>query len=101
MQDARGVAIDGFHQAGVCALSSPARSHFHVQQGQSITRVLCRMLTQQSHESVGPAVSTLKKLAILEPDLVMPAIIERTVSSLEGLEEVCRSANRISRRLRC
>jgi proteasome activator subunit 4 len=39
-------------------------------------------------DSVTPAVSTLKKLAILEPDLIMPAIMERAVPSLQGLEEV-------------
>jgi proteasome activator subunit 4 len=39
-------------------------------------------------ESVTPAVSTLKKLALLEPDLIMPAIMERAVPSLQGLEEV-------------
>lgn len=35
-----------------------------------------------------PAVSALKKLALLEPDLIMPATIERAIPSLQGLEEV-------------
>lgn len=34
------------------------------------------------------AVGTLKKLAVLEPDLIMPATIERAIPSLQGLEEV-------------
>lgn len=39
-------------------------------------------------ESTRPAVSALKKLALLEPDLIMPALMERAVPSLQGLEEV-------------
>jgi proteasome activator subunit 4 len=36
---------------------------------------------------MNPAVSALKKLALLEPDLIMPATIERAIPSLQGLEE--------------
>jgi proteasome activator subunit 4 len=39
-------------------------------------------------ESVQPAVSALKKLALLEPDLILPALMERAIPSLQGLEEV-------------
>ena len=39
------------------------------------------------------AVSTLKKLALLEPDLIMPALMERAVPSLQGLEEVSHTAH--------
>nr|XP_019009928.1 proteasome activator subunit 4 [Kwoniella pini CBS 10737]OCF48709.1 proteasome activator subunit 4 [Kwoniella pini CBS 10737] len=41
--------------------------------------------------SVTPAVSALKKLALLEPDLIMPAMMERVVPSLQGLEETQRT----------
>lgn len=37
---------------------------------------------------MSPALAALKKLALLEPDLVMPAAIERIIPSLQGLEEV-------------
>jgi proteasome activator subunit 4 len=39
-------------------------------------------------ESVQGAISALRKLALLEPDLIMPALLERAVPSLQGLEEV-------------
>jgi proteasome activator subunit 4 len=42
-------------------------------------------------DSVTPAVSTLKKLAVLEPDLIMPPMMERIVPSLQGLEETGRT----------
>ncbi|ORY33092.1 putative membrane protein [Naematelia encephala] len=42
-------------------------------------------------ESMTPAVSTLKKLALIEPDLIMPAVMERAVPSLQGLEETQRT----------
>ena len=42
-------------------------------------------------ESVQPAVSALKKLALLEPDLIMPALMERATPSLQGLEETQRT----------
>ncbi|ORX39177.1 putative membrane protein [Kockovaella imperatae] len=42
-------------------------------------------------ESVTPAVSALKKLALLEPDLIMPALMERATPSLQGLEETQRT----------
>ena len=42
-------------------------------------------------ETASPAVSALKKLALLEPDLIMPAIMERAVPSLQGLEETQRT----------
>lgn len=45
----------------------------------------------QDHRSAGPAVSALKKLSALEPDLIMPAIMERAVPSLQGLEETHRT----------
>lgn len=35
------------------------------------------------------AIGALKCLAILEPDLIMPAALERAIPSLQGLEEVC------------
>ncbi|WRT69165.1 uncharacterized protein IL334_006149 [Kwoniella shivajii] len=41
--------------------------------------------------SVSPANSALKRLSLLEPDLIMPAIIERAVPSLQGLEETQRT----------
>ncbi|OCF42973.1 proteasome activator subunit 4 [Kwoniella heveanensis CBS 569] len=41
--------------------------------------------------SVTPAISALKKLSLLEPDLVMPAMMERAVPSLQGLEETQRT----------
>ncbi|WOO84927.1 Autophagy-related protein 22 [Vanrija pseudolonga] len=44
-------------------------------------------------ESAQPAISTLRRLAILEPDLIMPAIMERAVPSLQGLEETQRTAS--------
>jgi proteasome activator subunit 4 len=34
------------------------------------------------------AISALKCLAMLEPDLIMPAALERAIPSLQGLEEV-------------
>lgn len=46
----------------------------------------------QDMESTRPAISALKKLALLEPDLIMPALMERAVPSLQGLEEVSLSA---------
>ena len=53
------------------------------------TRLDLECLIQlQNMESVQPALSALKKLALLEPDLVMPALMERVVPSLQGLEEV-------------
>jgi hypothetical protein len=45
---------------------------------------------EQDDASMSPAVGTLKKLAVLEPDLIMPATIERAIPSLQGLEEVSR-----------
>lgn len=42
-------------------------------------------------DSVTPAVSTLKKLSVLEPDLIMPPMMERIVPSLQGLEETGRT----------
>jgi proteasome activator subunit 4 len=45
----------------------------------------------QDMESTRPAISAMKKLALLEPDLIMPALMERAVPSLQGLEEVCRT----------
>ncbi|WVQ81077.1 hypothetical protein IAT38_003199 [Cryptococcus sp. DSM 104549] len=42
-------------------------------------------------KAVSPAVGTLKKLALLEPDLIMPAVMERAVPSLQGLEETART----------
>jgi proteasome activator subunit 4 len=42
-------------------------------------------------DSVGSAISTLKRLSILEPDLIMPAMMERIVPSLQGLEETNRT----------
>ena len=39
-------------------------------------------------DSVTPAVGALKKMALLEPDLIMPALMERAIPSLQGLEEV-------------
>ncbi|BEI84863.1 hypothetical protein CcaverHIS002_0502640 [Cutaneotrichosporon cavernicola] len=44
-------------------------------------------------ESAQPAISTLRRLALLEPDLIMPAIMERAVPSLQGLEETQRTAS--------
>lgn len=44
-------------------------------------------------DSAQPAISTLRRLAILEPDLIMPAIMERAVPSLQGLEETQRTAS--------
>lgn len=44
-------------------------------------------------ESAQPAISTLKRLALLEPDLIMPAIMERAIPSLQGLEETQRTAS--------
>ncbi|WVR08974.1 hypothetical protein IAU60_006033 [Kwoniella sp. DSM 27419] len=41
--------------------------------------------------SVTPAISAMKKLALLEPDLIMPALMERAVPSLQGLEETGRT----------
>nr|XP_019049698.1 proteasome activator subunit 4 [Kwoniella bestiolae CBS 10118]OCF28628.1 proteasome activator subunit 4 [Kwoniella bestiolae CBS 10118] len=41
--------------------------------------------------SVTPAISALKKLSLLEPDLIMPAMMERAVPSLQGLEETQRT----------
>ncbi|WWD21364.1 hypothetical protein CI109_105848 [Kwoniella shandongensis] len=41
--------------------------------------------------SVGPAIGALKKLSMLEPDLVLPAMMERAVPSLQGLEETQRT----------
>lgn len=45
----------------------------------------------QDMDSVTPAVSTLKKLSLLEPDLIMPPMMERIVPSLQGLEETNRT----------
>lgn len=42
-------------------------------------------------DSVTPAVSTLKKLSVLEPDLIMPPMLDRIVPSLQGLEETGRT----------
>ncbi|KAK4685506.1 proteasome activator subunit 4, partial [Tremellales sp. Uapishka_1] len=42
-------------------------------------------------ESVTPAVGALKKMAVLEPDLIMPQIMERAIPSLQGLEETFRT----------
>lgn len=44
-------------------------------------------------DSAQPAISTLRRLALLEPDLIMPAIMERAVPSLQGLEETQRTAS--------
>ncbi|KAK8843981.1 hypothetical protein IAR55_006774 [Kwoniella newhampshirensis] len=41
--------------------------------------------------SVGSAIGALKKLALLEPELIMPAMMERAVPSLQGLEETQRT----------
>nr|ODN78210.1 proteasome activator subunit 4 [Cryptococcus depauperatus CBS 7841] len=46
---------------------------------------------QKEMKAVGNAVSCLKKLGALEPDLIMPAMIERAVPSLQGLEETQRT----------
>ena len=43
---------------------------------------------KQDESSMALAVASLKKLAVLEPDLIMPATIERAIPSLQGLEEV-------------
>jgi hypothetical protein len=40
-------------------------------------------------EAMTGAVGALKCLAQLEPDLIMPAAMERAIPSLQGLEEVC------------
>ncbi|WVQ73567.1 hypothetical protein IAR50_003145 [Cryptococcus sp. DSM 104548] len=40
---------------------------------------------------VAAAVSALKQLSLLEPDLIMPAVMERAVPSLQGLEETQRT----------
>ncbi|EIW66071.1 hypothetical protein TREMEDRAFT_35609 [Tremella mesenterica DSM 1558] len=45
----------------------------------------------KDNRSAGPAVSALKKLAVLEPDLIMPALMERATPSLQGLEETHRT----------
>lgn len=55
---------------------------------QPLTAPKAVRLTSQDMDSVSSAVSTLKRLAILEPDLIMPALMERIVPSLQGLEEV-------------
>jgi proteasome activator subunit 4 len=47
----------------------------------------------KERESAQPAITTLRRLAILEPDLIMPAIMERAVPSLQGLEETQRTAS--------
>jgi proteasome activator subunit 4 len=40
-------------------------------------------------EAMTGAIGALKCLAQLEPDLIMPAALERAIPSLQGLEEVC------------
>lgn len=42
-------------------------------------------------DSAQPAITVLRRLAILEPDLIMPAIMQRAVPSLQGLEETQRT----------
>ncbi|KAL7421289.1 Proteasome activator BLM10 [Cryptotrichosporon argae] len=44
-------------------------------------------------DSAQPAVVTLKRLSLLEPDLIMPAIMERAIPSLQGLEETQRTTS--------
>jgi proteasome activator subunit 4 len=39
-------------------------------------------------EAMTGAIGALKCLAQLEPDLIMPAALERAIPSLQGLEEV-------------
>lgn len=56
----------------------------HILPGQSVNAN-----EDQDMDSMMPAVSALKKLALLEPDLIMPALMERAIPSLQGLEEVC------------
>nr|XP_018259276.1 proteasome activator subunit 4 [Kwoniella dejecticola CBS 10117]OBR81434.1 proteasome activator subunit 4 [Kwoniella dejecticola CBS 10117] len=48
-------------------------------------------LTSMFNKAMTPAISALKKLSLLEPDLIMPAMMERAVPSLQGLEETQRT----------
>lgn len=81
--------VDSHDQKGVCALYATAGSDCDVQQGELGNSSAGRWkLTVQDMDSVTSAVSTLKRLSILEPDLIMPAMMERIVPSLQGLEEV-------------
>lgn len=86
MQDACSLAIDTGNQAGVCPLFASLGIDGDVQQGRF--RITINPADGQDMESTTPAVSALKKLALLEPDLIMPALMERAVPSLQGLEEV-------------
>lgn len=84
MQDARRLAPYTSHQERVCALHAALGSDSHVQQSEQTLGPA----DGQDMDSVTSAVSTLKRLSILEPDLIMPPLMERIVPSLQGLEEV-------------
>lgn len=47
----------------------------------------------KDREAAASATSTLQKLSILEPDLIMPALLERITPSLQGLEETSRTTD--------
>ena len=55
-------------------------------------RPLClTSMFNKDMESVTPAVGAMKSLALLEPDLIMPMLMERATPSLQGLEETQRT----------
>ena len=85
------MAVNRVYEAGVCLGYSTSGVNLYVQQG-GFCQGEAERVRAESHkqdmESVMPAVSALKKLALLEPDLVMPALMERVIPSLQGLEEV-------------
>ena len=68
-------------------MSSASRSYRNVQQG-GWKNLLDDCSDHEDMQATTPAVLAMKKLSLLEPDLIMPAIMERAVSSLQGLEEV-------------
>lgn len=91
LQNSSSLEIDACDKARIRALPPTAWPDCDVQQGTSIARITAfsyRVI--QGMESFTSAVGALKKLALLEPDLILPSLMERVVPSLQGLEEVSR-----------